>query len=84
MLTGGDSSQRRKRGRKGGRGGREGGSTLVRRAMPPGRSETVAIKRMRRPSAANPRSMTRPSIVISREEGGREGGRAGGRQVKWQ
>eukprot|EP01137_Pigoraptor_chileana_P027929 Opistho-2@11203 len=37
----------------------------VRRAMPPGRSLTVTTKRHRRPSAAMPRSITRPSTVVS-------------------
>ena len=48
--------------------------------MPPGRSDTVAMKRIRRLSAASPRSMTRPSMVMSGEEGGRERGREGGRE----
>mmetsp|Transcript_15116 Transcript_15116/g.20723 ORF Transcript_15116/g.20723 Transcript_15116/m.20723 type:complete len:256 (-) Transcript_15116:148-915(-) len=34
-------------------------------AMPPGRSDTVAEKRMRRWSAASPRSITRPSTEVS-------------------
>lgn len=34
-------------------------------AIPPGRSETVAEKRMRRWSAARPLSITRPNVEVS-------------------
>mmetsp|Transcript_16506 Transcript_16506/g.52577 ORF Transcript_16506/g.52577 Transcript_16506/m.52577 type:complete len:216 (+) Transcript_16506:383-1030(+) len=40
-------------------------SSLVSRKMPPGLSSTVTTKRTMRPSAARPRSMMRPSVVVS-------------------
>jgi hypothetical protein len=42
-----------------------GGLALVRAAMPPGRSLTTASNRTKRPSAARPRSSTRPSTGVS-------------------
>ena len=40
-------------------------SSLVSSAIPPGLSDTVTTNRMSRPSAAKPRSMTRPRAVVS-------------------
>lgn len=40
-------------------------SSLVSSAIPPGLSDTVMTNRMSRPSAAKPRSMTRPRAVVS-------------------
>mmetsp|Transcript_11876 Transcript_11876/g.40502 ORF Transcript_11876/g.40502 Transcript_11876/m.40502 type:complete len:205 (+) Transcript_11876:598-1212(+) len=40
-------------------------SRVLRPEMPPGRSEMVATNLTRRPSAARPRSSTRPSTVVS-------------------
>lgn len=39
--------------------------SLAKLDMPPGLSDTVAENRMSRMSAARPRSMTRPSVVVS-------------------
>ena len=39
--------------------------SLVRPGTPPGRSLTVAMNRTSRPSAAKPRSITRPNTVMS-------------------